>query len=105
MNEIRQKLIEILSEISSISKKEFESIDENYPIFTAGFSLGSIKSVELVFRLENYFHISIPDDLLNVDNFDTIAKILQLLDRTITMAVFRKQSVLQRDLNEKFDKE
>jgi acyl carrier protein len=66
----------VSSFIRSLLKTNY--LDRDLNLITAG--LDSIKTVKLIVELEVMFDIIIEDDELNVNNFSTIQKILDIIN-------------------------
>lgn len=70
---------EILADVFKISKEEMDRVQKNESLIDLG--LDSIKAIEMVVRLEDYFDLMISDDDLFIEKISTIKDIMQVIDR------------------------
>lgn len=76
-NEIKNQLVELCSQIfqnSGVDKDLIEYVD-----FTDDLGMDSITFVTLIVEIEAHFGITIPDDLLSMDNFKNIFEVSELI--------------------------
>ena len=76
MDEIKQQVLEILSEIKP-DVDDFESIKE----LVHGGTLDSLNIVKLVGELSDAFDISIPPQEISYENFDTVDGLAKMVKR------------------------
>jgi acyl carrier protein len=79
----KENIIKILSEILKINEEELANIDDEYSLTL--FSLNSIRSIELIMRLEEELNIEVGDEDLSIDKVDTISKIISLSNKYTTV--------------------
>ena len=70
-------LSEILKIIKELYKIDPTSIDPNQPLAT--FGLDSLLLAELIFAIEDHFHISYPESRMHVQSLD---ELVQAVDET-----------------------
>lgn len=76
MDEVKERVLEILSEIKP-DVDDFESIEQ----LVHGGTLDSLSIVMLVSELSDAFDISIPPQEINYDNFDTVEGLVKMVKR------------------------
>ena len=76
MNEIKEKILEILKEIHP-DVEEFESIKE----LVHGGTLNSLDIVMLVGELSDAFDIEIPPSEIVYENFDTVDGLVKMVEK------------------------
>ena len=74
---MQDKILEIIRGI-----QPYEEIDKETQLITNGI-LDSLEFAELVMALENEFHISIPEEMVNEENFQTLITIEDLVRRLV----------------------
>lgn len=74
---MQDKILEIIRGI-----QPYEEIDEETQLMTNDI-LDSLEFAELVMALENEFHISIPEEMVNEENFQTLITIEGLVKRLV----------------------
>ncbi len=75
----KEHVIKILSETISVKVDAFSDIKETDDLRDWG--LDSLKSIDVIVALEDEFNIAIDDDDLLIENFNTVEKILKLIDK------------------------
>lgn len=76
MNEIKEKILEILKEIHP-DVEDFESIKE----LVHGGTLNSLDIVMLVGELSDAFNIEIPPSEIVYENFDTVDGLVKMVEK------------------------
>lgn len=74
---MQDKILEIIRGI-----QPYEEIDNETQLMTNNI-LDSLEFAELVMALENEFHISIPEEMVNEENFQTLITIEDLVRRLV----------------------
>lgn len=69
-----KSLLQSQLELEGENIENDESLQENYGLDSMGF-------IQLVVALEQEFHIEFDDEVLMIQNFDTINKIVELVQR------------------------
>lgn len=75
----KENIIKMLPIALKRDESEFLKLEDKADLREHG--LDSISSIELIVMLENEFNISVDDDDLLIDNFNTIEKLMILLDK------------------------
>lgn len=74
---MQDKILEIIRGI-----QPYEEVDNKTQLMTNNI-LDSLEFAELVMALENEFHISIPEEMVNEENFQTLITIEDLVRRLV----------------------
>ncbi len=74
-----ENIIKILITALKRDESEFADITDNTDLREHG--LDSITSIETIVMLEEGFDISVDDDDLFIENFNTLGKIIQLVNK------------------------
>jgi D-alanine--poly(phosphoribitol) ligase subunit 2 len=77
----KENVIKMLPIALKRDESEFSKLDDNTDLREHG--LDSISSIELIVMLENEFNICVDDDDLLIDNFNTMEKLIGLLEKYI----------------------
>jgi acyl carrier protein len=81
MDELKQQIISIIKEtLPTIT--DSDNIDEDNNL--QNFGLDSLRCVELVIALEDYFKIEIPEEKLSINNFSNLQDILLLVENCLS---------------------
>lgn len=75
--EIKEKLITLCSEIFQNSGVDTDLIE--YVDFVDDLGMDSITFISIVVEVEAYFNIEVPDDMLLMDNFKKVDKIVNII--------------------------
>ncbi len=76
-----EKILSLLEMALRLDKGALDSVSETADLREIG--LDSITSIELIVLLENEFDISVDDEDLLIDNFNTVPKIKSLVQKYI----------------------
>ncbi len=90
---IRKELIEICSHIfqySDLSNDVLEYLD-----FADDLGMDSVSFVSLVIEIENYFNITIPDDMLVLDNFRRIDTIVPIIETEKALCQIKGEEIYE----------
>ena len=79
--EIRSKLVHICKTIFTSSECDFNDI--NSIDFINDWGMDSIMFISLIVSIEDCFEISIPDDLLHIDYFNSIEHIVPIIENEL----------------------
>lgn len=75
----RDNIIKILIAALKRDESEFTNITDDTDLREHG--LDSITSIETIVMLEEEFDISVDDDDLYIENFNTLGKVIQLVNK------------------------
>lgn len=76
-----EKILSLLEMALRLDKGALDSVSETADLREIG--LDSITSIELIVLLENEFDISVDDEDLLIDNFNTVPKVKSLVQKYI----------------------
>jgi acyl carrier protein len=77
MEQLRRKLVDLLSTNGLLTREQID--DPNFSLFGSGL-LSSIDLLNIVLQVETFLGFSLNEKYLNLENFDTIASIENLVD-------------------------
>lgn len=72
---MKDKVYEILEEVCP-----FEKFEDDTRLIELGI-LDSLDLLNLIDKLESYFNVTIPEDQIILENFESVSNILKLLER------------------------
>ncbi|MDF2986919.1 MAG: Phosphopantetheine attachment site [Eubacterium sp.] len=75
----KENIIRMLPQVLKRDESELLEINDATDLREHG--LDSITSIELIVMLEDEFNISVEDEDLLIDNFNTVEKLMLLLDK------------------------
>lgn len=73
------KIFSIISQITGYSQEEFNIKDELYLL-----GIDSLRKVELILQIEEFFHIQFNDSDLDPTQLSTVADIIWLVTKNVT---------------------
>lgn len=76
---MKDKILQILSEVLKVEENELMQFDENVELMYWG--LDSLNAIEVIVMLEDSFNISIDDEDLLIDNINTVNKLIALVEK------------------------
>jgi acyl carrier protein len=77
----RDDIIKMLPKALNREESEFTQITDGSDLREHG--LDSISSIELIVMLEDHYNISVDDDDLLIDNFNTVEKLVKLMEKYV----------------------
>jgi acyl carrier protein len=75
--EVKQKAQNVILEL--LPNVEPQNLSDDYDIFSLG--LDSINAMSLIFNLQDTFEVKFETNEISFDNFQTVTKIVELIER------------------------
>ncbi|HEX3029375.1 MAG TPA: acyl carrier protein [Clostridia bacterium] len=79
MNVEKETVIRIIAGVLNKAEGELLELDESADLREIG--LDSISSIDVIVSMESEFNIAVDDEDLLIDNFNTIEKLIKLLEK------------------------